>query len=133
MAKPENMDAYIESFPPEIQELLQQVRATIGEAAPQAIEVISYGMPAFKTESMLVYFAAHTKHIGFYPFGSSIEKYKNELSKYKSAKGSVQFPFDQPLPLDLIANMVRFRAKENLERAMAKKSKVKTKSNRKLD
>ena len=125
MTKSENVDAYIESFPPEIQKLLQQMRTTIIEAAPHAIEVISYGMPAFKTESMLVYFAAHTKHIGFYPTGSAIEKYKTELSKYKSAKGSVQFPFDQPLPLDLIANMVRFRAKKNMERVAEKKSKSK--------
>ena len=125
MTKPENVDVYIASFQPEIQQLLQQMRATITEAAPQAKEVISYGMPAFKTESMLVYFAAHTKHIGFYPTGSAIEKYKNELSNYKSAKGSVQFPFEQPLPLNLIADMVRFRVKENTERAEAKKSKGK--------
>lgn len=125
MIKPENIDAYIASFPPDIRQLLQQIRATIAEAAPQAKEVISYGMPAFKTESMLVYFAAHTKHIGFYPFGSAIEKYKTALSKYKTAKGSVQFPFEQPLPLDLISNMIRFRLKENTERAAAKKLKTK--------
>ena len=128
MIKPENVDAYIESFPPETQKLLQHMRTIITKAAPYALEVISYGMPAFKTESMLVYFAAHTKHIGFYPTGSAIEKCKTELSKYKSAKGSVQFPFDQPLPLDLIANLVRFRLKENMEKAAAKKTNLKAKN-----
>ncbi len=125
MVKPENVDVYIESFPPEIRLLLQQIRETIKEAAPQATEVISYGMPAFKTESMLVYFAAHTKHIGFYPFGSAIEKYKKELSGYKSAKGSVQFPFGQQLPLALVTNIIKFRAKENMEKAAVKKLKKK--------
>ena len=94
---------------------------TIKKAAPQAEEVISYGMPAFKMYRMLVWFAAHSKHIGFYPGASGIEAFKKELSIYKGAKGSVQFPFDQPLPLGLITKIVKFRVTENLQQAKTKK------------
>jgi len=121
MTKPKDIDEYIASHPKEIQKLLKEVRATIKKAAPSANEVISYGMPAFKLNGMLVWFAAHTKHIGFYPRISGIERFKKELSIYKSAKGSVQFPFDQLLPLGLITKIVKFRVTENLEKVKGKK------------
>ena len=114
------IDTYISGFPGDTQKLLKQLRSTIGKAAPDAEEVISYGMPAFKLHGMLVWFAAHTKHIGFYPRISGIEAFKKELSKYKGAKGSVQFPLGKPLPLGLITKIVKYRVKENLQRAKTK-------------
>ena len=90
------------------------------KAAPKAEEAISYGMPAFKLNGLLVWFAAYAKHIGFYPRVSAIAAFKKELSIYKGAKGSVQFPLDKPLPLALITRIVKFRAKENRERQKAK-------------
>jgi uncharacterized protein YdhG (YjbR/CyaY superfamily) len=114
------MDDYIAGFPEDVQAKLQQVRATIRQAAPAAQETIGYRMPTFTLHGNLVHFAAHTSHIGFYPTPTGIEQFKAELSGYESAKGSVQFPFDQPLPLDLIARIVAFRVAENIERAGAK-------------
>jgi uncharacterized protein YdhG (YjbR/CyaY superfamily) len=121
MTKPINIDEYISSFPKETQKILKQLRATIKKAAPQADEVISYGMPAFKLNGMLVWFAAHSKHIGFYPRASGIEAFKKELSIYKGAKGSVQFPLDNPLPSGLITKIVKFRVTENLQQTKTKK------------
>ena len=121
MKKPVDVDEYISGFPAETQNLLEKLRVTIKEAAPQANEVISYGLPAFKLNGMLVWFAAHSKHIGFYPGASGIEAFKKDLSGYKSSKGSVQFPFDKPIPYDLITRMVNFRVFENLERLKTKK------------
>lgn len=121
MIKPLDVDAYIMSFPDEVQKKLEQIRATIRKAAPEAEEVISYGMPAYKWNGMLVWFAAHTKHIGFYPRVSAMVAFKKELSVYKNAKGSVQFPFDKPMPLALIAKMVKFRIMENLQKVEMKK------------
>lgn len=120
MTKPANVDAYIASFPADIQKLLVQIRLTIKLAAPEATEVISYGVPAFKLNAMLVWFAAHTHHIGLYPRGSGLEEFKTELSAYKTGKGSVQFPFDKPLPLELIAKIVKFRVVENLKKTKRK-------------
>ena len=117
MEKPKDIDEYIASFPRDVQKLLEQFRATIRKAAPEAQEVISYGMPAFKLEGMLVWFAAHSKHIGFYPRVSAIAAFEKELAIYKGAKGSVQFPFDKPLPLRVVSKIVKFRVKENLARA----------------
>jgi len=117
MKKPANTDEYIATFPKEIQVKLQQIRGAIQGAAPGAEEVISYGIPAFKLKGMLVWFAAHTSHIGFYPRGSGIEDFKEELSGYKVSKGTIQFPFDEPLPLELIGRIVQFRVQENLRRA----------------
>jgi uncharacterized protein YdhG (YjbR/CyaY superfamily) len=119
--KPENIDEYIAGFPIETQGILNQVRATIKNAAPGAVEVISYSMPAFKQNGMLVWFAAYKNHIGFYPTASGISAFKNDLSIYKNAKGSVQFPIDKPMPLDLISKMVKFKIQENSERSKAKK------------
>ena len=109
MTKPKDFYEYKTSYPEETQILLERIRAAVKKAAPQAEEVISYGMPAFKLNGMLVWFAAHTKHIGFYPGDSGIETFKKELSIFKNAKGSVQFPFDKPLPLDLVTRIVEFR------------------------
>ena len=123
--KPENVENYIKSFPEESQKLLKTVRETVKKAAPEAMEVISYSMPAYKLNGILVWFAAHTNHIGFYPGASGIAAFKKELANYKSAKGSVQFPFNQPLPLDLITRIVKFRVNENLLKANARKQKLK--------
>lgn len=114
MTKAKDIDEYIAAYPEEVQERLEQLRAIIKKATPKAIEVISYGMPAFKLNGMLVWFGAHTKHIGFYPRASGIEVFKKELAAYKNAKGSVQFPLDKPLPVALITKIVKFRVKENL-------------------
>ncbi len=120
-----NVDEYVSGFPAETQGLLEQLRSVIIHAAPQAEEVISYAMPAYRLGGMLVYFAGYAKHIGFYPGAGGIAAFKKELSVYKGAKGSVQFPLDQPLPIELIARIVRFRVDENLERAINKKTKQK--------
>ena len=113
--KPKDVDEYISMFPENIRELLKEIRATIKEAAPEAEEVISYQMPAYRFYGMLIYFAAFKNHIGLYPGVSGIETFKEELSVYKGAKGSVQFPLNKPLPLDLIARIVKFRVRENME------------------
>jgi len=108
------VDKYITKFPEYIQELLLQMRKAIRESAPDAIEGISYGMPAYKLNGKpLVYFAGHKSHIGFYATPSGHRKFSNELSEYKQGKGSVQFPVDKPLPLDLVKQIVEFRAREN--------------------
>ena len=120
-----SIDEYIASFPPDIQARLGAMRATIRAAAPEAEEKISYQMPTFFLKGNLVHFAAFNQHIGFYPAPRGIEEFKEELSIYKGAKGSVQFPLDQPLPLDLVARIVRFRVAENLAAAEAKARKGK--------
>ena len=122
-----DIDEYIAGFPKDIREILEKIRATIRKAAPEAEEAISYGMPAFKLNGYLVYFAAYKKHIGFYPVPTGIEAFKKELSAYKGAKGSVQFPLDKPMPLDLISKIVKFRVKENLEKAKTKAQKKQSK------
>lgn len=114
-----DIDAYIASFPPNVQEILQQIRQTIREAAPDAQETISYQMPTFTLHGNLVHFAAFRKHIGFYPIPTGIEAFKDELAVYKQGKGSVQFPLDQPIPYDLISRIVTFRVQENLAKAAA--------------
>jgi uncharacterized protein YdhG (YjbR/CyaY superfamily) len=116
MKKPANVDAYIASFPPEVQHLLQQIRAVIRQVAPSAEEVISYGIPAYRLQGMLVWFAAHTNFISLYPRGSGIEEFKDELTGYKVSKGTIQFPLGKPLPLGLIKQIVEFRVIQNLER-----------------
>jgi uncharacterized protein YdhG (YjbR/CyaY superfamily) len=113
---PSNVDEYIAAFPKEVQQLLQQMRATIKAAAPKAEELISYGMPGYKYHGVLVYFAAFKNHIGFYAIPAGHKVFEKELSKYKQGKGSVQFPVTKPLPLSLIIKIVKFRAKENLNK-----------------
>ncbi|MEN6551606.1 MAG: DUF1801 domain-containing protein [Methanobacterium sp.] len=112
----ETIDEYIATFPENVQDILQEIRKVIRESAPEAEEAISYGMPTFKLNGNLVHFAAYEKHIGFYPAPSGIEAFKEELSPYKGGKGSVQFPIDKPLPLDLVEKIVIFRVKENLKK-----------------
>ena len=112
-----NIDRYIAAFPPEVQDLLQQLRQTIQNAAPSAVEAISYQIPTFKLHGNLVHFAGFKKHIGFYPGAAGIAAFQDELAGYKSAKGSVQFPLDQPLPLALVTKIVRFRVAQNLSKA----------------
>ena len=120
---PANVDAYIASFSKDIQKLLNAMRATIKKCAPAAEEAIGYGMPAYKLDGPLVYFGGYEKHIGFYPTPSGIEKFSKELSVYKSSKGAVQFPLDEPLPLALVTKIVQFRVTENAEKALMKKKK----------
>ena len=110
----ETIDEYITIFPKNVQDILEKLRKVIRKSAPEAEETISYGMPTFKLNGNLVHFAAYKNHIGFYPTPSGIEAFKKELSQYKSAKGSVQFPIDKPIPLDLVEKIVIFRVKENL-------------------
>jgi uncharacterized protein YdhG (YjbR/CyaY superfamily) len=110
-----NIDEYIAQFPPEIREKLASVRQAIRQAEPEAEESISWGMPTYKLDGKpLVYFAGHKKHIGFYPFPSGIEEFKEQFADYKqSGRGTVQFPYSKPLPIDLIRRIVAFRAEEN--------------------
>lgn len=107
------IDMYIAGFPEETQKLLEELRETILNAAPGAQQVISYQMPAFKLNRVLVYFAAYNNHIGFYPTASGIEVFKTELSQFKWSKGAVQFPLDKTLPVDLITKIVKFRVEED--------------------
>lgn len=125
MEKFTTIDEYIAAFPADVQEILQKVRETIKTAAPQATEAISYGMPTFKLEGNLVHFGAFKTHLGFYPIPSGLEQFQEELARYKAGKGSVQFPFNQPIPYELITKIVNFRVTENLENAAAKKKKKK--------
>ena len=118
-----DVDHYISIQNEEIQERLEKLRQTIKAAAPLALEVISYSMPAYKLTGMLLYFAAHKNHIGLYPMASGIENFKTELSKYETSKGTVQFPFDKPIPFGLIKKIVKFRVQENLDKAKSKKKK----------
>ena len=117
---PKTIDDYIAGFPAEVQEILEKIRSTIRKAAPDAEETINYGIPTFTLNGNLVHFAGFKNHVGFYPTPSGIEKFKEELSAYEGAKGSVQFPLDKRMPFGLISKIVKFRVKENLERAAAK-------------
>ncbi|MDG3546309.1 iron chaperone [Methanobacterium formicicum] len=114
--KIQTVDEYISSFPPDIQGILEEMRETIRESAPEAEETISYGMPTFRLKGNLVHFAAYKNHIGFYPTPSAINVFKEELSHYNTSKGTVQFPLDEPVPLDLVRKMVLFRVQENLKK-----------------
>lgn len=120
-----SIDEYILQFAPEIQEILKAIRKVIKEAAPNAEEKISYQMPTFALNGNLVHFAAFKNHIGFYPTPSGIDAFKNELSPYKGAKGSVQFPIGKPLPYELISEIVKFRVAENIKQAAEKLKKKK--------
>lgn len=118
--KPATIDEYIGGFPNEVQAILEEIRMTIQKAAPEAKEKISYSMPAFDQNGIVVYFAAFQKHIGLYALPTGHEAFREELSKYKSGKGSVQFPLNKPIPFDLITRIVRFRVKENIEKGKNK-------------
>ena len=122
MKKPADFGEYISTFPEQTQKILEQLRLVIKEAAPDAEEVISYGMPAFRQNGMLVWFAAHANHIGFYPKATGIASFQKELTGYKGAKRTVRFPLDQPLPVGLITEIVKFRVAENQQKATQKNS-----------
>lgn len=109
---PKNIDDYVERFPKDVQQLLTKMRLTIRKAAPRAQETINYGIPTFTLNGNLVHFAGYKNHIGFYPGASGIRAFKKELSAYKGATGSVQFPIDEPLPLALVSRIVKFRVKQ---------------------
>jgi uncharacterized protein YdhG (YjbR/CyaY superfamily) len=114
------IDDYIASFPKNVQKILKSLHKTIKTAAPEAVERISYRMPAFSQNGILVYFAAFKNHIGFYPTASGVKAFKKELSVYNGGKGSIQFPIDKPLPLALISRIVKFKVSENIEKSKKK-------------
>ena len=117
---PKNIDEYIAGFPHDVQEILEKMRMTIRKAAPDAEETIKYQIPTFTLKGNLVSFAAYKKHIGLYPAPTGTQKFNKELSVYRAAKASVRFPLDKPIPFALISIIVKFRVKENLDRAAAK-------------
>ena len=117
---PTTIDAYIADCPKDVREKLELIRATIQQAAPEATEAIKYAIPTFVLHGNLVHFAAFKNHIGFYPAPTGLEAFKEALSVYKTGKGSVQFPLDQPMPLDLITRIVQFRVKQSMEKAALK-------------
>ena len=121
--KPNSIQEYFSWFPPEIQAKLQQMREILQQALPEAEEVISYHMPAFKTTEMLVYYAATKSHLGFYPTFSGVINFKEELASYVTSKGAIQFPYGEDLPEQLIVAIAQFRAQEAVARAAAKKKK----------
>ena len=110
------IDEYIAASPEEIQVALQKLRRVIQAAAPEAQEVISYSMPAFKQNGILVYFAAFKNHIGFFPTSSGVSAFKKELAAYETSKGTVRFPLDKPIPYELVARIVKFRVQENINK-----------------
>ncbi len=119
---PKTIDEYIAGFPTNVQAILEQIRQTVIKAAPDAEETIKYQMPTFTLNGNLVYFAAFKKHVGFYPpVEAGSAKFKKELAAYEGAKGSLKFPLDRPIPFDLISRIVKFRVKENLAKAEAKR------------
>lgn len=121
----ETIDQYIAHYSPEIQDILEKIRGVIKVAAPEATEKISYQMPTFVFLGNLVHFAAYKNHIGLYPAPSGIEAFKQQLSPYKGAKGSIRFPLDEPIPYELIGEIVKYRVAENIEKAANKKVKKK--------
>ena len=112
----QDIDQYISTFPENVQPLLQQMRQTIQRAAPAATEAIKYGIPTFILNGNVAHFGGYKSHIGFYPAPKGIEAFKEETAQYETGKGTLQFPFDKPLPLDLVTRIVKFRAQDNLER-----------------
>jgi uncharacterized protein YdhG (YjbR/CyaY superfamily) len=114
--RPNNIDEYIAQSPQDVQPILNKIRAVIKESAPESVERISYQMPAFYQKGNLVWFGVHTHHIGFYPTAEGIEAFKDELSAYKSSKGAVQFPLDQPIPYELISRIVKHRVAQNTKK-----------------
>lgn len=122
-SKARTIDEYVAEFPADVQRKLRELRAVIAAEAPQATEKISYAMPTFYLNGNLVHFAAYKHHIGFYPAPSGLEEFEQELAAYKHSKGAVQFPLDQPLPLDLVRKIVRYRVGENMKKAAERKKK----------
>lgn len=121
-----NIDEYIALYPPELQQRLQQLRQVIRDAAPDATERISWQMPTFYLHGNLVHFAMHKTHVGFYPGADGVAAFQKQLAAYKTSKGAVQFPLSQPIPFDLVTEIVQFRVAENQKEALAKAQKKKT-------
>ena len=115
-----DINEFIADFPEDIQIILEKIRATIHQAAPDATEAIKYGMPTFVLNGNLVHFAAYKNHIGFYPAPTGIDAFIEELAQYRTGKGTIQFPIDKPIPYDLIAKVVKFRVEENLKKLKKK-------------
>jgi uncharacterized protein YdhG (YjbR/CyaY superfamily) len=113
---PKNIDEYISNFPNDVQEILQKIRKTIHNAAPDAQEAIKYQIPTFTLKGNLIHFAAYKNHIGLYPAPRGAEEFKKELANYEGGKGTVQFPLDKPIPYDLIRRIVKFRVQKDLEK-----------------
>ncbi len=122
--KPKDIDSYISGYPDDVQAILKKVRATIQKAAPDAEESINYGIPTYKLNGNLVHFGGFKQHIGFYPAPSGIKAFKEELSKYPGAKGSIQFPLVKAIPYALITKIVKYRVKENLEKSRGTTKKI---------
>ena len=116
MKASKDIDSYIASYPQKTQVLLKKMRAIICKAAPQATEAISYGVPTYKLNGNLVHFGGFKSHIGFFPTRSGIKHFQKKLSAYKTSKGAVQFPIEKPIPVGLVAKIVKFRVKENLRK-----------------
>lgn len=123
MAKAASVDAYISSFPSSTQTLLKQIRKTIRTTAPDAEEIISYGIAGYRQNGILIYFAGFANHVGVYPAPRTDPAFKKELEQYKGGKGTVQFPLDKPMPLDLIKRMVKYRLQQNEEKLLTAKKK----------
>ena len=123
--KPQDIDAYISHFPADVQAILQKVRETISRTAPDAEEVISYQMPAFRQHGILVYFAAWKNHIGLYPPISGDKALEKAVARYAGPKGNLQFPLEEPIPCDLIERLVKLRVQQNSAKAAAKRKKRK--------
>ena len=119
-SKPNTIDAYIAMFPEHTQVLLEQIRTTIKLAAPEATEAIKYAIPTFILNGNLIHFAGYKNHIGLYPAPSGINEFEEEVLIYKTGKGTLQFPIDQPMPLDLITRIVKYRMEENLAKSKKK-------------
>jgi uncharacterized protein YdhG (YjbR/CyaY superfamily) len=119
-AKFKTVDEYLSTLPENTRHIVERLRKTIKQAASQSEELISYNMPAFKFNGMLVWYAAYKEHIGFYPTSSAIEVFKDELAGYKTSKGAIQFPIEKAIPTTLVKNIVKYRVKENIERVKAK-------------
>lgn len=120
-SKPVTIEEYIAGFPEDAQKKLKQVHNCIKKAAPKAEETIGYGIPTYKLNGNLVHFGGYKQHVGFYPAPAGIKAFEKELSVYKSSKGAVQFPLDEPMPVALITKIVKFRVKQNLEKPAKKK------------
>ncbi len=129
-SEPTTIDEYIAAYPRDVQAILKKVRQTIKKAAPGAEETLKYRMPTFMLNGNLVYFAGFKNHVGFYPIPSGVEAFKKDLAPYKQGRGSVQFPLDKPIPYGLITRIVKFRVKENLAKAKARKKHAASKRSR---
>ena len=123
---PTTIDEYIADFPRDVQPLLEKVRTAIRKAAPDATEAISYQMPTFKLHGNMIHFAGYNHHIGLYPGSRPVEEFRDELSKYKTSKGTIQLPLDKPIPVGLIGRITKFCVKRNIERAAAKSARKKS-------